>query len=65
MTSAQLDEYVGVIGNVYLECRTVKRRMNIYAAWNESILSPEPGDRMLSIDDYLRTHPDPPIDLSK
>jgi hypothetical protein len=64
MTSAQLDEYVGVIGNIYLECRTVKRRMNIYDAWNESILSPEPGDRMLSTDDYLRIHSDPPIDLS-
>jgi hypothetical protein len=65
MTSAQLDEYVGVIGDVYLECRTAKRRMKIYDAWNESILSPEPGDRMLSTDDYLRTHPDLPIDLSK
>ena len=65
MTSAQLDEYAGVIGDVYLECRTAKRRMKIYDAWNESILSPEPGDRMLSTDEYLRTHPDPVIDLSK
>jgi hypothetical protein len=65
MTAAQLDEYVGVIGDVYLECRMAKRRMKIYHAWNESILSPEPGDRSFSSDDYLRTHRDPPIDLSK
>jgi len=64
MTAAQLDEYVGVLGNVYLECKMVKRRMKVYSAWNESVLAP--GDKPFeSSDDYLRTHPDPPIDLSK
>jgi hypothetical protein len=64
MTPAQLDEYVAAIGNVYLACRSVKRRVKIYEAWNESILAP--GDKPFeSPDDYLRTHPDPPIDLSK
>jgi hypothetical protein len=64
MTAAQLDEYVGVLGDVYLECRMAKRRLKVYAAWNESILAP--GDKPIqSSDDYLRTHPDVPIDLSK
>jgi hypothetical protein len=43
----------------------VKRRTKVYAAWNESILSPVPTDTAFSSDDYMRTHPDPPIDLSK
>lgn len=63
MTPAQLDEYVGVIGDVYFACRSAKRRLKIYAAWNESILAP--GEPFDGSDDYLRMHPDPPIDLSK
>ena len=64
MTSAQLDEYVSVIGDVYQACRIAKRRIKIYHAWNESILAP--GDKPFEgPDEYLRTHPDPPIDLSK
>jgi hypothetical protein len=63
MTPAQLDEYVGVIGDVYFACRSAKRRIKIYAAWNESILAP--GEPFDGSDDYLRMHPDPPIDLSK
>jgi hypothetical protein len=64
MTAAELDEYVGVLGNVYLECKMAKRRMKVYAAWNESILAP--GDKPFETsDDYLRQHADPPIDLSK
>jgi len=64
MTPAQLDEYAGVIGDVYLACRTAKRRVRIYHAWNESILAS--GDKPFDgPDEYLRTHPDPPIDLSK
>jgi len=64
MTTAQLDEYVGVIGDVYLACKIAKRRVKIYHAWNESILAP--GDKpFVSPDEYLRTHPDLPIDLSK
>jgi hypothetical protein len=64
MTPAQLDEYVGVIGDVFLACRTTKRRVKVYHAWNESILAPryKPFE---SPDEYLRAHPDPPIDLSK
>jgi hypothetical protein len=65
MTPAQLDEYVGVIGDVYFACRSAKRRLKIYAAYNESILSPGTGDKAFTPDEYLRTHPDPPIDLSK
>ena len=64
MTPAQLDEYVGVLGDVYLACRTTKRRVKVYHAWNESILAPR-DKPFESPDDYLRTHPDPPIDLSK
>jgi hypothetical protein len=63
MTPAQLDEYASVLGDVYLECRMAKRRMKVYAAWNESILAP--GKPFEGADDYLRTHPDPAIDLSK
>jgi hypothetical protein len=64
MTATELDEYASVLGNVYLECKMVKRRMKVYAAWNESVLSPEDKPFETS-DDYLKQHPDPPIDLSK
>jgi hypothetical protein len=64
MTATQLDEYVGVIGDVYLACKTAKRRMKVYYAWNESIPAGD-GKPLESSDDYLRQHPDPPIDLSK
>jgi hypothetical protein len=64
MNSEQLDEYVGVLGDLYLSCRTANRRVKIWSAWNESILSP--GDKPFeSPDEYLRTHPDPSIDLSR
>ena len=64
MTVAELDQYAGLLGNVYFECKMVKRRMKVYAAWNESILAPE-DKPFESSDDYLRTHPDPIMDLSK
>jgi hypothetical protein len=64
MTAAELGEYASVLGNVYFECKMAKRRMKVYAAWNDSILAPE-GKTFETSDDYLRTHPDPPIDLSK
>jgi len=64
MTAAQLDEYVGVLGDVYLACKVTKRRMKVYDAWNESILAPADKPFETS-DEYLKTHPDPPIDLSK
>lgn len=64
MTAAELGEYVGVIGNVYLECKLVKRRMKVYYAWNESILAPG-AKAFETSDDYLSAHPDPLIDLSK
>jgi hypothetical protein len=53
MTATQLDEYVGVIGDVYLACKTAKRRMKVYYAWNESILAGD-GKPLESSDDYLR-----------
>jgi hypothetical protein len=34
MTAAEL-EYVGVLGNVYLECQMAKRSMKVYTAWND------------------------------
>jgi hypothetical protein len=64
MTTAQLDEYSGVIGDVYLACKMAKRRVKVYEAWNESILAP-PDKPFESSDEFLKTHPDPPIDLSK
>ncbi len=64
MTPAQLDQYAGVIGDVYLASKMAKRRVKVYEAWNESILAP--ADKPFeSSDEFLKTHPDPPIDLSK
>lgn len=64
MTAAQLDEYVGVIGDVLLSCRAAKRRIKVYHAGNESTLAPG-GKPFETSDEYLSTHPDPAIDLSK
>ena len=43
MTSAQLDDYVGVLGDVYLVCQGREAAHKPTDAWNGSILSP--GDQ--------------------
>jgi hypothetical protein len=64
MTRAELEEYARVVGNVFIGCRDLKRRMRVYSAWNEGVLGPE-DEPIVSSDDYLRTHPDDPDAMAR
>ena len=56
MSAAQLDQYAALIDEVFMNAQTVKRRLQIEMAYNETIIDLRtPPD----ISQYLESHPDP------